>query len=50
MSNYVTEQGLTKLKEQLAEVKTKIKATSQKIKEAREMGDLLAGELTVRTR
>ncbi len=40
MSNYITENGLLKLKEQLAEVKLKMKATSQKIKEAREMGDL----------
>lgn len=40
MSNYVTENGLLKLKEQLAETKVKMKETSQKIKEAREMGDL----------
>ena len=40
MSNYVTEEGLTKLKNQLADVKVKLKEVSQKIKEAREMGDL----------
>ncbi|HLC43947.1 MAG TPA: transcription elongation factor GreA [Patescibacteria group bacterium] len=40
MSNYVTENGLLKLREQLKEIKSKMKATSQKIKEAREMGDL----------
>ncbi|MDO8444040.1 MAG: transcription elongation factor GreA [bacterium] len=40
MSNYVTENGLLKLREKLKEIKLKMKATSQKIKEAREMGDL----------
>jgi len=40
MSNYVTEDGLAKLKKQLEEVKSQMKAVSLKIKEAREMGDL----------
>lgn len=40
MSNYVTESGLAKLRQQLIETKAKMKATSLKIKEAREMGDL----------
>lgn len=40
MSNYITEEGLNKLREQLIEVKAKLKEVSYKIKEAREMGDL----------
>lgn len=40
MSNYITAEGLEKLKGQLEEVKTKLKEVSQKIKDAREMGDL----------
>lgn len=40
MSNYVTKEGLEKLKSQLAELKIALKEVSQKIKEAREMGDL----------
>jgi transcription elongation factor GreA len=40
MSNYVTPEGLLKLKEQLEETKLKLKQVSIKIKEAREMGDL----------
>jgi len=40
MSNYVTKEGLEKLKTQLADIKVKLKEVSQKIKEAREMGDL----------
>jgi transcription elongation factor GreA len=40
MSNYLTEDGLSKLKIQLADIKVKLKEVSQKIKEAREMGDL----------
>lgn len=40
MSNYVTEAGLVKLKEQLQEIKLKLKEASRKIKDAREMGDL----------
>lgn len=40
MSNYITAEGLEKLKLQLLDVKDKLKAVSVKIKEAREMGDL----------
>jgi transcription elongation factor GreA len=40
MSNYITVEGLEKLKKQLAEIKQKLKTVSIKIKEAREMGDL----------
>jgi len=40
MSNYITAEGLEKLKGQLEEVKSKLKEVSQKIKDAREMGDL----------
>jgi len=40
MSNYITTEGLQKLRDQLAEIKTKLKEVSFKIKEAREMGDL----------
>jgi len=40
MSNYITQEGLTKLKDQLVETKTKLKEVSVKIKEARELGDL----------
>ena len=40
MSNYITADGLEKLKKQLEETKIKLKAVSLKIKEAREMGDL----------
>jgi len=40
MSNYVTPEGLVKLKEQLEETKLRLKSVSVKIKEAREMGDL----------
>jgi len=40
MSNYVTKEGLGKLKEQLEETKQKLKEVSVKIKEARELGDL----------
>jgi transcription elongation factor GreA len=40
MSNYVTKEGLSKLKIQLEELKIKLKEVSHKIKEARDMGDL----------
>jgi len=40
MENYVTKEGLAKLKSQLEEVKVKLKEVAQKIKEAREYGDL----------
>lgn len=40
MSNYITAEGLEKLKKQLIEIKPKLKEVSLKIKEAREMGDL----------
>ena len=40
MSNYITKEGLEKLKGQLATIKLKLKEVSYKIKEAREMGDL----------
>ncbi|MFA7253638.1 MAG: transcription elongation factor GreA [Patescibacteria group bacterium] len=40
MSNYITEEGLLKLKNQLLDVKKKMKDVSVKIKEARDMGDL----------
>ncbi len=40
MSNYVTEEGLEKLKANLLDIKKKLKDVSVKIKEAREMGDL----------
>jgi len=40
MSNYVTREGLGKLKEQFEEIKLKLKEVSIKIKEARELGDL----------
>ncbi|MFA6963370.1 MAG: transcription elongation factor GreA [Patescibacteria group bacterium] len=40
MSNYVTKEGLEKLKIQLEETRNKLKETSIKIKEARELGDL----------
>jgi len=40
MSNYITKEGLEKLKDQLATIKLKLKEVSYKIKEAREMGDL----------
>jgi len=40
MSNYITAEGLEKLKLQLADIKIKMKAVTIKIKEAREMGDL----------
>lgn len=40
MSNYITAEGLEKLKIQLEETKIKLKAVSVKIKDAREMGDL----------
>lgn len=40
MSNYITAEGLEKLKTQLEDLKVKLKAVSVKIKEAREMGDL----------
>lgn len=40
MSNYITAEGLEKLKKQLEETKQKLKEVSVKIKEAREMGDL----------
>jgi transcription elongation factor GreA len=40
MSNYITKEGLQKLKDQLATIKLKLKEVSYKIKEAREMGDL----------
>jgi transcription elongation factor GreA len=40
MSNYITAEGLEKLKKQLVEIKIKLKEVSLKIKDAREMGDL----------
>lgn len=40
MSNYITEEGLLKLKSQMETVRLKLKEVSLKIKEAREMGDL----------
>lgn len=40
MSNYVTSEGLLKLKKQLEDIKIKLKAVTIKIKDAREMGDL----------
>ncbi|MEI7791886.1 MAG: transcription elongation factor GreA [Candidatus Berkelbacteria bacterium] len=40
MSNYITKDGLQKLRDQLATIKLKLKEVSFKIKEAREMGDL----------
>jgi len=40
MSNYITEEGLLKLKSQMETVRLKLKEVSFKIKEAREMGDL----------
>jgi len=40
MSNYITKDGLQKLRDQLATIKLKLKEVSYKIKEAREMGDL----------
>ena len=40
MSNYITAEGLNKLKIQLEETKQKLKDVSVKIKEARELGDL----------
>lgn len=40
MSNYVTEEGYNKLKEQLEEIRIKLKDVSVKIKEAKDMGDL----------
>jgi transcription elongation factor GreA len=40
MSNYITVEGLEKLKKELEELKQKLKTVSIKIKEAREMGDL----------
>lgn len=40
MSNYITKEGLQKLRDQLAVIKLKLKEVSYKIKEAREMGDL----------
>ncbi|HOX40763.1 MAG TPA: transcription elongation factor GreA, partial [bacterium] len=40
MNNFLTANGLEKLKTELNEVKLKLKETSLKIKEAREMGDL----------
>jgi transcription elongation factor GreA len=40
MSNYITAEGLEKLKKQLEDVKLKLKGVSYKIKDAREMGDL----------
>jgi len=40
MSNYVTQEGFLKLKDQLLIIKQKLKDVSVKIKEAREMGDL----------
>lgn len=40
MSNFITTEGLEKLKTQLAETKIKLKDVSLKIKDAREMGDL----------
>lgn len=40
MSNYITAEGLEKLKKQLIDIKIKLKAVSLKIKEARDMGDL----------
>lgn len=40
MSNYITAEGLERLKKQLVETKQKLKVVSLKIKDAREMGDL----------
>lgn len=40
MSNYITQEGLEKLKAELVEIKSKLKEAAEKIKEAREMGDL----------
>lgn len=40
MSNYITEEGLSKLKSQIESVRLKLKEVSLKIKDAREMGDL----------
>ncbi|MCX6808253.1 MAG: transcription elongation factor GreA, partial [Candidatus Berkelbacteria bacterium] len=40
MSNYITPEGLNKMKLQLEETKVKLKEVSVKIKEARELGDL----------
>lgn len=40
MENYITKEGLKKLKNQLDESKIKLKEVAQKIKEAREYGDL----------
>ncbi len=40
MSNYVTTEGLEKLKKQLADVKEQLKAVAIKIKEAKDLGDL----------
>jgi len=40
MSNYVTSEGLEKLKIALAEAKVKLKSIGERIKEAKELGDL----------
>ena len=40
MSNYVTSEGLEKLKNQIIEIRAKLKEVGQKIKDAKEMGDL----------
>lgn len=40
MSNYLTQEGLEKLKTQLNDTKSKLKEVSFKIKEAKELGDL----------
>lgn len=40
MSNYITEEGLSKLRNQMESVRLKLKEVSLKIKDARELGDL----------
>ena len=40
MSDYITTEGLEKLKTALAEAKVKLKAIGERIKEAKELGDL----------
>ncbi len=40
MSNYVTAEGLEKLKKQLADIKEQLKDVAVKIKEAKDLGDL----------
>ena len=40
MSNYVTAEGLEKLKSQLSDIKEQLKEVAVKIKEAKDLGDL----------